>query len=55
MYNMKYPALSLIYYGMFQERHLITTRVVHVACSKLKLIKYVSSEEKDDILEELDL
>ena len=29
--------------------------VVHVACSKLKLIKHVSGEEKDDILEELDL
>jgi hypothetical protein len=28
---------------------------VHVTCSKLKLIKYVSTEEKDDILEELDL
>jgi hypothetical protein len=28
---------------------------LHVACSKLKLIKCVSSEEKDDILEELDL
>jgi hypothetical protein len=27
---------------------------VHVTCSKLKLIKYVSTEEKDDILEELD-
>ena len=28
---------------------------VHVTCSKLKLIKYVSTEEKDDILGELDL
>ena len=28
---------------------------VHVTCSKLKLIKYVSTEEKDDILEELEL
>ena len=28
---------------------------VHVTCSKLKLIKNVSTEEKDDILEELDL
>jgi hypothetical protein len=26
-----------------------------VTCSKLKLIKYVSTEENDDILEELDL
>ena len=28
---------------------------VHVTCSKLKLIKYVSTEENNDILEELDL
>jgi hypothetical protein len=28
---------------------------VHVTSSKLKLIKYVSTEENDDILEELDL
>jgi hypothetical protein len=28
---------------------------VHVICSKLKLIKYISTEQKDDILEELDL
>jgi hypothetical protein len=28
---------------------------LHVTCLKLKLFKYVSSEEKDDILEELDL
>ena len=28
---------------------------VHVTCSKLKLIKYVSTEENYDILEELDL
>jgi hypothetical protein len=28
---------------------------VDVTCSKLKLIKYVSTEEKDDMLEELDL
>jgi hypothetical protein len=30
-------------------------RGVHVTSSKLKLIKYVSTEENDDILEELDL
>ena len=28
---------------------------VHVTSSKVKLIKYVSTEENDDILEELDL
>ena len=28
---------------------------VHVTSSKLKLTKYVSTEENDDILEELDL
>ena len=28
---------------------------IHVTSSKLKLIKYVSTEENDDILEELDL
>jgi hypothetical protein len=28
---------------------------VHVTSSKLKLIKYVSTEENNDILEELDL
>ena len=30
-------------------------RRVHVTCSKLKLTKYVSTEQDDDILEELDL
>jgi hypothetical protein len=30
-------------------------REVHVTCTKLKLIKYVSTEETDDILEEIDV